>query len=247
MESEIKKPSSAVNSIKSRHRLAEIGHHFLSNTNERKPVWHDSHFIPVLLSSKSEDYIVYELERAFNHQQRSSMVLNIEGSLNSSHSVTPKISARFSAQSLSDKGEDKLLPDFCLIPVTSPATTLALQCERLVIAVHASLPGIRIAYNQLSFLASLKTNFKVCIVIYDARTAGEAQRLFNFLLGNAQSLLELELESGGYMLRDIGAGENPGSGIINVARHIADKFQKRKKPLHSSTLNAPGGPSAYLS
>lgn len=247
MTSDIKKPSSAANTVKSRHRLEDIGHHFLSDADERKPAWHNSHFIPVLLGSKNDDHLVYKLERAFNRQQRSSMVLNIEGSLNSSHTLTTKISTRFSAQSINNEGEGKLLPDFFLIPVTSPATTLALQCEHLVITVHASLPGIRIAYNQLSFLASLNTNFRVCVVIYGAKTAKQAQRFFSFLLSNAQSLLELKLESGGYVLQDIGAEENAESGITNVARRIADKFQERKKPLYPSTLKAPSEASIYLS
>lgn len=234
-------------SLQSKHRLADISHHFLSDSDERTAVWHSSHIIPVLLGSKSDDRIVYQLEHAFNHQQRSSMVLNIEGGLSTSQSLKQRIPKHFSNRPVTPNEKQPTLPDYCLIPVTSPPTILALQCERLVIAVHASLPGIRIAYNQLSFLASLKTNFKVCIVFYGARTENEAKRFFSFLLGNAQSLLELELESGGYVLQDTGVGEKQESGIIKVAQHIADKFLERKKPLHSSSLNAPSGASSYLS
>ena len=233
----------------SKQRLADISHHFLSDADERTPVWQNSHFIPVLLGSRSDDYIVYELERAFNQQHHTSMVLNIEG-LGSSQALSTRVSDKFSAQSIECTAEDRILPEYCLIPVTSPSTTLALQCERLVIAVHASLSGVRIAYNQLSFLASLQTNFNVCIVMFGARSGGEAMRFFHFLCRNARSLLELKLECGGYVLQP-GAQWNETqqdsrAGMKNVAHFIAESYTKPKRRSQAPQLSAPHNPAALL-
>ncbi|NOX91222.1 MAG: hypothetical protein GXP18_01875 [Gammaproteobacteria bacterium] len=38
----------------SKHRLAQISHYFLSNDNERLPVWKNTIIIPILLGSKKK-------------------------------------------------------------------------------------------------------------------------------------------------------------------------------------------------
>lgn len=192
----------------SKHRLTDISHHFLSDENERLPVWKNTFIIPVLLSSKNDDYIVYELDRAFNQQHRSSMVLNIEASLNELGSLTPIMPGNPS-DSLSDENSGRSIPDFCLIPVTSTSTTLALQSDRLIITVHASLQGVRAAYNQLAFLTSLETDFNVFVIMFGAKTSRESKRFYEFLCDSSESLLELELECGGFLLQ----GED---GIISA-------------------------------
>lgn len=236
--------------IMSRNRLAEISHHFLSEHNEADPgrpgkqssAWHNTQVIPVLLGNKSDDYIVYELDRAFNRQHFDSMVLNIEGHINSAYSSP--VSEKFSAQSLAKEDSEQVLPPYCLVPVTSPATTLALRSERLVITVHASLPGVRIAYNQLAFLASLNTRFHVCVVMFGARSHEHAQRFFDFLDNNAQSMLHINLVCGGHLL----AQELPdrdNSGCIEAARFIASTFSKARPT--PTALEPVTGPAAYLS
>ena len=194
----------------SKHRLTDISHHFLSEENERLPVWKNTFIIPVLLSSKNDDYIVYELDRAFNQQHRSSMVLNIEASLNELGSLTPIMPGN-----PSDDSSGQSIPDFCLIPVTSTSTTLALQSDRLIIAVHASLQGVRAAYNQLAFLTSLETDFNVIVIMLGAKTTHEAKRFYEFLCDSSESLLELELECGGFLLQ----GED---GIISAEENEQD-------------------------
>ena len=180
----------------SKHRLTDIGHHFLSNEDERLPVWKNTFIIPVLLSSKTDDYIVYALDQAFNQQHRSSMVLNVEASLNEMGSLTPIMPGK----SANDDAE-QAIPDFCLIPVTSTSTTLALQSDKLIIAVHASLAGVRAAYSQLAFLASLETDFNVFVVMLGAKTSSEAERFYQFLCDSSESLLALDLECGGFLLQ----------------------------------------------
>ena len=192
MKNEINNGSRSMGPSISKHRLTDISHHFLSNENERLPVWKNTFIIPVLLSSKNDDYLVYELDKAFNQQHRSSMVLNIEASLNEMDSLTPIMPGNEPEQSI---------PDFCLIPVTSTSTTLALQSDRLIIAVHASLQGVRAAYNQLAFLASLETDFNVFVIMLGAKTKHEAKRFYEFLCDSSESLLALELECGGYLLQ----------------------------------------------
>ena len=200
MENQIDKGTHPMGPTVSKHRLKDISHHFLSNENERLPVWKNTFIIPVLLSSKNDDYLVYELDKAFNQQHRSSMVLNIEASLNEIGSLTPIMSGS-TTEDLSSDNSAQSIPDFCLIPVTSTSTTLALQSDRLIIAVHASLQGVRAAYNQLAFLASLETDFNVIVIMLGARTTREAKRYYEFLCDSSESLLALELECGGFLLQ----------------------------------------------
>jgi hypothetical protein len=200
MKKEINRGTKSMGPTVSKHRLTDISHHFLSDENERLPVWKNTFIIPVLLSSKNDDYIVYELDRAFNQQHRSSMVLNIEASLNELGSLTPIMPGNPS-DSLSDENSGRSIPDFCLIPVTSTSTTLALQSDRLIITVHASLQGVRAAYNQLAFLTSLETDFNVFVIMFGAKTSRESKRFYEFLCDSSESLLELELECGGFLLQ----------------------------------------------
>ncbi len=241
MKNEINKKTHSMGPTMSKHRLTNISHHFLSDENERLPVWKNTFIIPVLLSSKNDDYIVYELDRAFNQQHRSSMVLNIEASLNGIDSLTPIMHNNPSG----DKPE-KSIPDFCLIPVTSTSTTLALQSDRLIIAVHSSLQGIRAAYNQLAFLASLETDFNVIVIMLGAKTKQEAKRFYEFLCDSSESLLALELECGGFLLQSedgIIPGEDDDSEVATDMQGVA------KGILHEFTpgLKIPGSNSATTS
>lgn len=244
--------------IRSKHRLAEISHHFLSNEDERSPAWKNTTIIPLLLGSKHDDYIVYELNRSFNRHDSSSMVLNIESRLTASGDYNPLPES--STDSSNDKLEESGMPDYCLVPVTSPPTTMALKCDRFIIAVHASLSGVRIAYDQLAFMASLETDFNVCVIMLDAKNIRDAKRFFGFLCDNAQSLLALELECGGFLLQDSdNATTSPratesdfthqdvATTFDSVANGILRKFARGMKSKTSATLSAPAGVVGLLS
>ena len=239
----------------SKHRLTDISHHFLSDENERLPVWQNTYIIPVLLCSKNDDYIVYELDKAFNKQRRTSMVLNIESTLNEVGSLSP-ITPEMDEIT---EGSEKALPDFCLIPVTSTSTTLALQSDRLIIAVHSSLPGVRAAYNKLAFLASLETDFNVCVIMIGAKTIKDAKRYFSFLCDSSESFLELKLECGGFLLQDnegIVPTEEDDSQIATNLKEVAQAILEDLRPERRNaatgdrstpSLTPPSGPSIYLS
>jgi hypothetical protein len=250
--------------IGSKHRLAEISHHFLSNEDERSPAWQDTTIIPVLLGSKHDDYIVYELNRAFNrhdgNQKNSSMVLNIEGRLTTSSTPSPFMESLVTETSSNNDPEKCSMPDYCLVPVTSSPTTMALQSDRFIIAVHASLPGVRIAYDQLAFMASLETDFKVCVIMLDAKNMRDAKRFFGFLCDNAQSLLALELECGGFLLQDDdntspinytvkteSTDEDIATDLDSVANEILRKFTSGINHMTASQLSAPAGVAGLLS
>ena len=244
--------------IMSKHRLAEISHHFLSDSNERSPAWKNTFIVPVLLGSKNDDYVVYELDRAFNQQRRSSMVLNIESQLMATSSLSAFAVGNITSDS-DAVDDDANMPDFCLVPVTSPSTTLALQSNRLIIAVHASLGGVRMAYNQLAFMASLETDFSVCVIMLGAKTQPEAKRFFGFLCDNAQSLLELKLECGGFLLQNSGLTDDDGksatptaneaipTSMSGVARSILTGFTPASRRGVNASLSAPKGVAALLS
>lgn len=242
--------------IRSKHRLAEISHHFLSNENERSPAWQNTTTIPVLLGSKHDDYIVYELNRAFNRHddcKNSSMVLNIESRLTASSVPNPL------QEMVDDELEESSMPKYCLVPVTSPPTTMALQCDRFIIAVHASLGGVRVAYDQLAFMASLETDFNVCVIMLGAKNMRDAKRFFGFLCDNAQSLLALELECGGFLLQDHENSDedsaaqtdlkddNVATDFDGVANGILKTFSPSIKPIVAASLARPAGVAALLS
>jgi len=248
--------------IRSKHRLAEISHHFLSNEDERSPAWQNTTIIPVLLGSKHDDYIVYELNRSFNRddssQNSSSMVLNIESRLTASSVPAPF--PEKSTNSTSDDLDENGMPDYCLVPVTSPPTTMALQCDRFIIAVHASLGGVRIAYDQLAFMASLETDFNVCVIMLGAKNIRDAERFFGFLCDNAQSLLALELECGGFLLQENensstsknaaetgSANYDAPTDFDSVASRILQKYTRGIKPMTATSLSAPVGVAGFLS
>lgn len=254
MQNELENKGRPKGPIASKHRLTDISHHFLSDENERLPAWKNTYIIPVLLSSKNDDYIVYELDKMFNKQNRSSMVLNIEASLNEMGSLTklfPRNNEEFSV------GEtEQALPDYCLIPVTSTSSTLALQSDRLIIAVHSSLPGVRAAYNQLAFLASLETDFNVCVIMIGAKSTGDAKRFFRFLCDSAESFLALELECGGFLLEDSEGiiptrddDQDVASNLHDVANGILTDFTKTKRrhvPEDTDSTSLPTPTSLYL-
>lgn len=255
MQNKLEKNGGPNGPVASKHRLTDISHHFLSDENERLPAWKSTFIIPVLLSSKNDDYIVYELDKMFNKQKRSSMVLNIEASLNEMGSLAtlfPKNSEDVSADDT-----DQSLPDFCLIPVTSTSSTLALQSDRLIIAVHSSLPGVRAAYNQLAFLASLETDFNVCVIMIGAKSTTDAKRFFRFLCDSSESFLALELECGGFLLEDSEGivptqdDQDIATNLQDVAKGILSDLSKGKgrsvaRESGSSSLPAPSGASLYL-
>lgn len=248
MHTEINDKLNAHGTVKSKHRLADISHHFLSDSDERLPIWQNSHIIPVLLGSKSDDYIVYQLERAFQKHDHSSMVLNIEAGLSTQQPLNNLVPKKFTSRPTTrNRDKQPALPEYCLVPVTSPSTILALKCERLVITVHASLTGVRLAYNQLSFLASLNTNINVCVVMIGANTAAEARRFFGFLGNSARSFLELKIECGGYVLRSHERDSGLADGMSDVTRFIYQNFLTPKKTSRAKALNKPFGPAAYLS
>jgi hypothetical protein len=265
----------AVAGIKSKHRLAEISHHFLSDENERSPAWKNTSIIPIILGSRHDDYIVYELDRSFNQQNKSSMVLNVENRFATS-GMSPTFPEGIPTTTASETtSQESELPDLCLVPVTSPSTTLALQSDRFIIAVHTSLGGVRIAYDQLAFMASLDTDFTVCVVMLDARTTQEAKRFFGFLCDSAKSLLALKLECGGYLLRDShshsandssvndssvndssvnnnatnanGTDDVVATDLEGVAKEVLRKFAPSLQRAAITHLSAPAGPAGLLS
>lgn len=200
------------NTTLSKHHLTQISHYFLSDINEHPPIWENTTIIPVLLGSRNDDYIAYELSHAFNCQNRSSMVLKIKGCLTVSNDFSVLANNIMPTLVTHNDDEEINLPDYCLIPSSSPSPSLILKSDCLLIAVQASLSGVRIAYERLAFIASLNADFTIYIIILDAQTQATAKRFFGFLYKNAQVLLSLKLECGGYLLHN----NNPINGVKNV-------------------------------
>ncbi len=230
----------------SKHRLAQISHYFLNDTNEHLPIWKNTTIIPVLLGSRNDDYIAYELSHALNCQNSSSMVLKIENCLAASHhrsvlanNITPTLNT------LKD-GAEIDLPDYCLIPVLSPSTTLTLKSDCLLIAVQASLSGVRIAYEQLAFIASINTDFTIYVIILGAQTKATAKRFFGFLYKNAQVLLSLKLECGGYLLHNRHHIEEAKNGAAKDGQIATDLSSIASSLLRRPSSRSKGRSAAHL-
>lgn len=213
----------------SKHRLAGISHLFLSDAGERLPKWRNTLIMPVLLVSKNDDDVVYQLDQAVRRHGRSCLVLNIETRLG------PEALAAIHAPERD--AHDDQAPDVCLIPLTSGGTTRVLNSDRLLLAVPSSLPGVRLAYNQLAQLASYDIDLKVQVAMLDAADQKEAQRFFKFLSNSARNLLGMEIKCGGYVARGREAEQAPASastipqGMDEIARAILSP--RRTRPGHA--------------
>lgn len=210
----------------SKHRLAHISHLFLSDEGERLTHWRNTLIMPVLLISKNDDHVVYELEQAVKRHNRSCLVLNIETQLG------PEALAARHAQDA--KADEAQAPDVCLIPLTASGTTRVLNSDRLLLAVPTSLPGVRLAYNHLAALASFGLDLKVQVAMLDAADQKEAQRFFKFLSNSARTLLGMEIQCGGYVARRRGpektAAPSPASAIPHGMDEIAKAILTTKTP-----------------
>jgi hypothetical protein len=108
-------------------------------------------------------------------------------------------------------------------------------------------------------MASLDTEFDVCVIMLGAKNTQTAKRFFGFLCDNAQSLLSLKLECGGYLLQNnehISAdiedaeieAEEIATDLDGVAANLLRQFSPSvKNRLATTQLAAPAGPAALLS
>lgn len=220
--------------ITSRQRLADISHHFLSSKEDSQLAWRKTRIVPLLLVSKADDYVAYLLKQAFEEQRRSCVVLNVEtqGNLGLPQTAGDTAAAR--------------MPEICLLPLTSTGTTVALQHNKLLLAVPTSLPGVRLAYHLLAQLAAQAENLTVQVIMLDARDAADAQRYFNFLSDSAASLLCVKLKLGGFLRRrHTTSGEQDTADLRTALCNLLDtestpapaRAQTGSKPRHHPAIN----------
>jgi hypothetical protein len=175
----------------SKDRLTDIGHFFLSNEDERATHWRNTLVVPTLLISRLHDFVAYELAKAIEKQNKQCLVLNVESR---------------DGQGVAPVSQPTEAPDVCLIPLTSTRTTLALQGDKLLLAIPASLPGVRLAYNHLAQLASLGQDMVINAIMVEADDEKSAMRYFRFLCNSARDFLALEIKCGGIILHDAHKG-----------------------------------------
>ncbi|HEC18584.1 MAG TPA: hypothetical protein ENI97_04510, partial [Gammaproteobacteria bacterium] len=163
-------PDDVFSALTSRHRLVDISHHFLSEKGERAVPWRKTRLIPLLLVCREDDFVAYLLERALRQHHHSCSVLNIE---NQPGPVSIPTSASAPLPS-----EKENAPEICLLPLTSPGSTLAIPHNKLLMAVPTSLPGVRLAYHHLAQLAEQQSHLTVNIIMLDARSEKQGERYF---------------------------------------------------------------------
>lgn len=188
-----------ITSLSSRQRLADISHHFLSGKGEQPAPWQKTRLIPLLLISRKDDFVAYLIKGALQRDDQHCTVLNIENQ------------SSLGSLSASIKNESQTTPDICLLPLTSPASILAIPHNKLLMAVPASLPGMRLAYHRLAQLAEQKSHLTVNIIMLDARSEKHGARYFSFLCNSAQSLLSLDIKSLGALYRQHADANNSHS------------------------------------
>lgn len=210
-------PNDVFSALDSRHRLADISHHFLSEKDEQAAPWRKTRLIPLLMISRNDDFVAYLLEQALKQQGRSCVVLNMEGQ----------------GETLAGQDDEADAPEICLLPLTSPGSTLAIPHSKLLMAVPASLPGVRLAYHRLAMLAEQASRLTVHIIMLDARSEKHGERYFSFLRDSAASLLSLQLEEAGVLYRQQDADGESYGGTAQIAQGILrDEGQRNegKKP-----------------
>lgn len=199
--------------LDSRHRLADISHYFLSERGEQASPWRKTRLIPLLLVSRNDDFVAYLLEEALQQQGRRCKVLNMEGQAD--------------APAGRPAEEEDAAPEICLLPLTSPGSTLAIPHRRLLMAVPASLTGVRLAYHQLATLAEQESRLTVHVIMLDARSEKHGERYFSFLSDSAASLLSLEVKSAGVLYRRQDTDRQGYGGAAQIARNILNDEKKR--------------------
>jgi hypothetical protein len=215
----------------SRHRLADISHLYLSDEAERLSQWHNTLIMPVMLVSKNDDYLVYQLEQAMKRHDRSCLVLNIENQLG------PEALAAKHARN-ADAAQASA-PNVCLIPLTATSTIPVLKTNRLLLAVPASLPGVRLAYNHLATLASFDLDLTVHVVMLEADSQEDAQRYFKFLSNSARNFLAVDIQYSGFLLRD---GAQLHTANADAAPAIPHGMDEIAETLLRSRTPQPGKP-----
>ncbi len=227
-------PDDVFSSLTSRQRLADISHHFLSDKGEQSAPWQKTCLIPLLLVCREDDFVVYLLKTALQQHHRNCVVLNIE------NQPDPLSISKSMA------GEKDGAPDICLLPLTSPGSTLAIPHNKLLMAVPTSLPGIRLAYHHLAQLAEQGSRLTVSIIMLDARSEKHGERYFSFLSDSAKSLLSLEVKSAGVLYRRQTSSDETYGGTDKIIRNILMDEGKHASPAFSPKPNASTGNTQHL-
>jgi hypothetical protein len=201
----------------SKDRLSGIGHYFLSGDDEHPIHWDNTLVVPILLTSKLHDFVAYEMAKAIEQQDKTCLVLNVEAQAGQVASTSSQLTEA---------------PDVCLIPLTSTRTTLALQGDKLMLVVPASLPGVRLAYNHLAQLASLGQDVVINVIMVEAEDVKSAMRYFRFLCNSARDFLALDIKCGGVILHNThnanGAQTGKESVPVGIVA-IADSVMRKKQ------------------
>ncbi len=185
----------AEETLDSRRRLAEIGHHFLSDADEAPSPWQETRITPLLLVAREDDFIAYRLQDALEARGHRCAVLNIEQQ------------QRRAGQA------GQPAPEVCLLPLTAVEGTLAVAGECLLMAVPACLAGVRLAYHHLAQLAEQGRRVRLQVIMLDARSEAHGRRCFDFLRDAAQSLLSLELHCLGVLPAQTVVDDRAGEGV----------------------------------
>jgi len=179
-----------------------------------------------------DDFVAYLLESALRQRHHSCSVLNIENQ--------PGLVSLPTSASMPLASEQEGAPDICLLPLTSPGSTLAIPHNKLLMAVPTSLPGVRLAYHHLAQLAEQQSHLTVNIIMLDARSEKHGERYFSFLSDSACSLLSLEVKSAGVLYRQESAGDEAYGGTDRVVGNI---LKDRGKGAAAGLENSPAPPT----
>jgi len=198
-----------------RERLAGISHYFLSEpesaATEKQTKSKNTYLLPVLVDSELTQVFVYALARALHARGVTSLVLHVESSLRGTDPRSSSLCSQLDSPAAlhmrlkDDLGGAKPPPHVCLIPVTNPSNPHLREYERALIAVAASLPGLKRSYLSIKQLAVEQIPTQIGTIIVGATSHDHGRQFFDRLAAGAMRFL-------GRTLTYIGSVITPGSG-----------------------------------
>jgi hypothetical protein len=179
--------------------------------------------IPFLLDTPEQQWITDELSRILTERGRPCTLCGPADVIQVEHS-----SAR--PQAVAASASDA----YCLLAVSCPASLLESGVDHVVLAVPASLDGIRIAYQRIKLLSQHATP-EIGIVLVGPRDQHAAWRYFRKLAVATLRYLDVPLLNLGFLPEQVGPGQEAEA---SHGHHFLTRISERL--LHSgfySTLN----------
>ena len=186
--------------------LAEISARFLSDGPQAEQGADNCQVIPFFLDDKSLGWITEDLCRVLNQRGHKSQLL--------AGMVTGN-GEQVQAETLSVRPET----EYCLLPISDPASILSGQLSHVVLLVPADLDAVLTAYQRIKLMSRHEAP-EIGIVMVGPRDQHAAWRYFRKLAVGALRYLDVPLLNLGFLPEQVTPENSPGD-------HHRDNFLTR--------------------